>query len=288
MNLPDVPLIFFLLITFVTVLALLLIIWKTDNELAKMQKKLASLEDFTAKLVHELRAPLTVIRGTTDMFTRTPELADQDKGKELLKTMETSAGDMLTMVNSLLDVYKIEAGKFQVVKTRGNLADILTDRVTFFGELATENGETIKADLPDKNLTFNFDRDRIIQVINNLLSNAIKFTPNGGSVTVSASKINSPADIKWRFPSASRYYFSGVSKPAVLVAVSDTGEGVPKEKLPELFTRFKQLEPDNHGGTGLGLVIVKGIVESHGGKVFLESQLGTGTTFYFTLPLDPD
>jgi len=284
MNLPDVPLIFFLLLTFLTVLALIFIIRRNEKELARRQRKLDSLEDFTAKLVHELRAPLTVIRGTMDMFSHTPELVGQDKGKELLKSAEISAEGMLALVNGLLDVYKIEAGKFQIIKAKNNLAEVITDRVAFFKELATQGGLELSASLPDPNLAGEFDRERISQVVNNLLSNAIKFTPKGGKITVIASKINSDKDIKWRFGPQSRNYQVQISKPSLLVAVNDTGEGVPAGKMPELFSQFKQLQPDNHDGTGLGLVIARGIVESHGGQIFVESQPGSGTTFYFTLP----
>lgn len=247
----------------------------TQEGLTKMH------DDFTAKLVHELRAPLTVIRGTTDMIVKDPSLCAQEKGKEMLKTMLHSSEDMLTMVNDLLDVYKIEAGKFQIIKTRNNLASIIHDRVVFFSQLATAKGVSLVDEVTSSDLELDLDRERISQVLNNLLSNAIKFTPGAGKAVVTTTKIGSSSDIHWRFAPLP---ITPLRLPAILVAISDTGEGIPREKMPELFSKFKQLHPVNNQGSGLGLVIAKGIVESHGGQIFIESRPGEGTTVYFTLP----
>jgi signal transduction histidine kinase len=235
-------------------------------------------------LVHELRAPLTVIRGATDMFLSDPMLCSKDQGKEILTTMRHSSEDMLSMINDLLDVYKIEAGKFQVLKTRNNLADIIHDRVVFFSQLAKAKGISLSAQITDHTLTANFDRERISQVLNNLLSNAIKFTSASGRVIVTATKINSPSEVPWRFSPVASLTLTNL--PALLVAVSDTGTGIPPENMQDLFSKFKQLHAlDDRGSSGLGLAIAKGIIESHGGRIFLESRPNEGTTVYFTIPL---
>lgn len=144
------------------------------------EKQLETLrEDFTAMMVHELRAPLTVVSGTADLFIKDPALVEKDQGKELLKTTKNSVNSMLTLVNDLLDVAKMESGKFQVLKTKGNLADIVKDRVEFFHQMASAKNLSLDCQVEDP-LELNFDRDRVSQVLNNLLSNAIKFTASGG------------------------------------------------------------------------------------------------------------
>lgn len=249
------------------------------------QKELERVrEEFTAMMVHELRAPLTVVRGATDMFLRQPQMTTQAQGQELLKTVQGSAGAMLSLVNDLLDVAKIEAGKFQIVKIKANLGEIIKDRVLFFTQLATPKSISVTTDVTTDNLEAEMDRERITQVLNNLLSNAVKFTPVGGRITLSAYRINQAADIHWRYPeTAPRDLLSG---PAILVCVADTGVGIPPDRLSELFSKFKQLRPaeGNGQGTGLGLVIAKGIVESHGGKIFVQSRPNEGSAFYFTIP----
>lgn len=248
------------------------------------QKELERIrEEFTAIVVHELRAPLTVVRGATEMILHNPQLTTEQQGQELVKTMQTSAGNMLSLVNDLLDVAKIEAGKFQVIKTQGNLAEVVHDRVVFFGQLASPKSIRLVEEMADPNLTADFDRERISQVLNNLLSNAIKFTAAGGTITVSAYRVETPEEIKRRFGKPD---FRVSEAPAVVVAVSDTGAGIAEDRLPELFSKFKQLRPSDgeHKGTGLGLVIAKGIVESHGGEIFVQSKVNEGTTFYFLLP----
>lgn len=250
-----------------------------------VQKQLDRIrEDFTAMMVHELRAPLTVVRGDTDTLIKDPQMAGQPTGQELLKTMNNSAASMLSLVNDLLDVAKIDAGQFQVFRRFGNLSKVISERVEFFSQLAKSRSIDLTTERLEENLEGEFDQERISQVLNNLLSNAIKFTPDGGKITVSAYRINSEKDISWRFKDQAVV----IEKPSILVVVSDSGRGISQEKLPELFSKFKQLHPVEQEiggtvGTGLGLVIARGIVESHGGKMFVESIVSEGSTFYFTI-----
>lgn len=241
-------------------------------------------DDYIAMMVHELRAPLTVVRGATDMFLRSPNMSSLPEGQALLKTMQESATSMLSLVNDFLDLAKIEAGKFQILKTTNNLSEIITDQITFFSQLANQKSINLTSDVSDPALIVQLDRDRIAQVFSNLLSNAIKFTPLGGKITVSAVKINSSEDIKWRFHSP--YNFKNISFPCVLISVADTGRGISPDKVSQLFSKFRQITLESsQRGTGLGLVIAKGIIESHGGQIFLESRVDEGTTFYFTLDI---
>ncbi len=251
------------------------------------QKELDRIrEEFTAMMVHELRAPLTVVRGATDMFLRDPSLPGQQSGQDLMKTMQSSASTMLTLVNDLLDAAKIEAGKFQIVKIKANLTEVIKDRITFFNQLATPKSIALCIDMLEENLMLEFDRDRISQVLNNLLSNAIKFTPIGGKITISAYKVNTFLETRWHYQDNIPKVSDG-QKPVIIIAISDTGSGIPADKISDLFSKFKQLHPvDNENkGTGLGLVIAKGIIESHGGNIYVQSHINEGTTFYFTLPV---
>lgn len=220
-------------------------------------------EDFTAMMVHELRAPLTVVRGATDMLIKDPKLASKTDGKELLQTMHSSSEAMLTLVNDLLDVAKIEAGRFQVDKTLNNICDTIQEAVAAFKTLADEKKIELVLDQKSDCPQFLFDKLRIGQVINNLLSNALKFTPAAGKITVKISNEES----------------------AVRIDVADTGEGMAPDKVSQLFSKFKQLGSSKDGGTGLGLVIAKGIVEAHGGRILVDSRPALGSTFSIILPV---
>lgn len=256
------------------------------------QKQLDRIRDeFTAMMVHELRAPLTVVRGATDMFLKNPALSAQPQGQEILQTAQDSVNTMLSLVNDLLDVAKIEAGKFQILATKNNLADIIHDRVVFFTQLANTKSIALSADMPDTNLEAEFDKERISQVLNNLISNAVKFSQPGGKVVVSARMVNSDSDIHWRYGQPAGFNHPEVDFfPALMVSISDDGIGIPTDKLPQLFSKFKQFhpvgrdEPSGQSGTGLGLVITKGIIESHGGAICVESKENQGTTVHFFLP----
>ncbi|MEK7127101.1 MAG: ATP-binding protein, partial [Patescibacteria group bacterium] len=220
-------------------------------------------EDFTAMMVHELRAPLTVVRGTADMLISDPKLAAKSDGKELLQTMYGSAETMLSLVNDLLDVAKIEAGRFQVDKTMNNICQVVKEKVAAFSPLAQEKNIVVDLDIADGCPEFLFDKTRISQVINNLLSNAVKFTPVNGKITVKILGEES----------------------SVRIDITDTGEGMTPDKINQLFSKFKQLGSNKDEGTGLGLVIAKGIVEAHGGRILADSHPGLGSTFSIILPV---
>lgn len=256
------------------------------------EKQLETLrEDFTTMMVHELRAPLSVVSGTADMFIKNPTLSESPQGKNLLVTAKESVNSMLTLVNDLLDVAKMEAGKFQIAKSKNNLGIVIKERADFFRQLAQAKSLTLECEVPD-DLEISFDKERIAQVLNNLISNAIKFTADGGKILIRAYQVEDAEGIKWQFPDSKAHVDKiPITKSTVIVSVSDSGQGIDEAKMSELFLKFKQLhrvEPGPGGvfGTGLGLIIAKGIVESHGGKMFVESHVNEGSTFYLLLPLD--
>ncbi|HMR55223.1 MAG TPA: ATP-binding protein [Candidatus Doudnabacteria bacterium] len=235
------------------------------------EKSLEKLrQEFTAMMVHELRAPLTAVRWSAESLLK--HLSDAKAQlesasvKDSVSNIDIAATNMLELVNDLLDVAKIEAGKFDLNIQEYDLSEIISEEVN-----------TFKAQADSKHLPMNFitpgpvkvkcDKVRIGQVISNLLSNAIKYT-DAGQIDIHLSK--------------------DVVTNQVVVAVKDTGLGVSREDLAVLFSKFKQLKTFDRTqkGTGLGLVVSRGIVEAHHGRIWAESAgENLGSTFSFSLPL---
>ncbi len=261
--------------------------------------------DFTSMMVHELRSPLGNIRKISELMKDPKTLADRKASSEYVSMLYDSSSAMLDLVNDLLDVARLEADKFTVDKHPENIKSITSDRVKFFDINARGAGVEIKSltstGVPD---SVDIDTKRIAQVLNNLLSNGIKYTPRGGTVTAmcflhkKGEIIDSEAaqlGLPWvdtSTASSGSMQASGdlnLIPDSVVVAVTDTGEGITRENMGKLWNKFIQFESSarqkDHEGTGLGLVIVKGIVEAHGGTVGVGSKIGHGSTFYFTIPL---
>lgn len=223
-------------------------------------------EEFMAMIVHELRSPLTVIKGMADVMYKNIEKLTKEKQVEMLKQLETSTDSLLQMVNDLLTETKEDSTKFEIHKEIASLNDVLNKEIKNYEGLARERNLVIKGELDDNLRPFSFDPNKLTQVMNNLISNAIKFTKEG-SITVKS--IVSPHNL-------------------VQVEVIDTGEGVPANLKPQLFQKFVQLKngkDSNMPGTGLGLVIAKGIVEAHGGNMWIEDNKPQGAKLIFTLPI---
>ncbi len=235
----------------------------TEKSLEKLR------QEFTAMMVHELRAPLTAVRWSSESLIKNLSAAQglpPEKIKETAVTIETASNNMLELVNDLLDVAKIEAGKFDLNSQEYDLVEVVKEQAKVFTPQAEIKHININVTCPEK-LKLKFDRVRISQVLGNLISNAIKYTDSGA------------IDIDLKTDSE--------AKQAV-VGVKDSGIGVAREDLSELFSKFKQLKSGDRSrkGTGLGLVVSKGIIDSHGGKIWVESAgENLGSTFYFSLPL---
>lgn len=248
-------------------------------------------EDFTSMMVHELRSPLTGIRSIANLLKEEKIKNEQKKYQEFVDLIVTNSASMLDLVNDLLDIAKLESGKFQVMKKPTQLAELINQRIGSFQSLAAENHLELAVKLEGNLPMMELDEIKIGQVLNNLFSNAIKFTPKG-KVTVSAFVVKKDEDVASTAASAGLIWPAGNDlKPdssQLLVAVSDTGIGIAQDQIPRLFSKFTQLEQSalsEKKGTGLGLVIAKGIVEAHGGKIGVFSEEGKGSTFYFTLPI---
>lgn len=252
-------------------------------------------EDFTSMMVHELRSPLTGIRSIANLLREEKIKKEQKKYQEFIDLIVTNSASMLDLVNDLLDVAKLESGKFQVLKKPTNIPNLIHTKVASFKSQADENHikliENIGNDLPEVTC----DENKIGQVLNNFLSNSIKFAPNG-KLTISAFTIKPGEDMLTKVTSLGMIWpgMKGDVKfdqPQAILAVTDTGVGIPADQLDKLFNKFTQLEQgaiSEKKGTGLGLVISKGIVDAHGGKIGVFSSPGQGTTFYFNLPLSSE
>src|SRR3989338_2474576 len=259
-----------------------------EKELEKMR------EDFTSMMVHELRSPLTGIRSIADLLKNDKIKKEQKKYQEFVNLISVNSNSMLDLVNDLLDVAKIESGKLQVFKRPGNIKEIIKQRAQSFRTLAAEfRVEIIENIFPEVPEVLSFDDMKITQVFNNILSNAIKFTPPDGKITICAFVCKQNDDLadyvaKLKLPWQVISKGNVCSGEELIISISDTGMGIPQAEMKRLFNKFQQLSTaakTEKKGTGLGLVIVKGIVEAHGGSINVVSAEGKGTTFYFSLPL---
>ena len=227
------------------------------------EKELSSLREQSMNImVHELRAPLTSIKGAAGLLQR--GTLTEDEREKMIHRVSVSTERMLRDISNFLDAAKIESGRFSISLHEENLNTVILDEIDLLSSLAEEKHISITHTL-DSNLgTFYFDKERISQVLTNLISNAVKFVHEGGEIQV-ASK---------------------ASGTGVEVVVSDNGIGIPAEKIPTLFSRYQQVNSQlQKGGTGLGLYISKQIVDAHHGRIWIESDDGRGTTIRFILPL---
>ncbi len=241
-----------------------------------LEENLSTLkEDFTNGIVHELRAPITAIKSGAELLLEDNTLdASQDK---LLRIIDEQAKRMLSDITSLLDAAKIDAGKLAVEKKPVAIAGLMQEVVELFQPQADMKHILLEVDIPNTIPKADIDHGRIVQVLHNLLSNSLKYTPAGGTIAISAGV------------SRQEHLPASLTNPGVVISVRDTGVGIPKEKQIYLFSKFAQVGsnalPLAQQGTGLGLYISKGIVEAHGGQIYLSSEEGKGTTVSFTLPL---
>ena len=252
---------------------------------------------FTSMIVHELRSPLGNMKKIGEIMKEESIRQDKKAYDEYVQMFSQSSSDMLDIVNDLLDVAKLEAGKFEVSKRKANIKEIIEDRIKFFDttsrsakiELAPVFGREIPEDIL-------IDPLRISQVLGNLISNAIKFSRPGGRVFVQVFIHRNGQDLEREAAEAGISWFKDIENKlpndyadTLVIAITDTGEGISKENRGKLFNKFEQFGSGNRAdkpkGTGLGLVIVKGIIEAHGGTIGAVSEEGIGSTFYFTIKI---
>jgi signal transduction histidine kinase len=220
--------------------------------------------DFLATMSHELRTPLNSILGFSDVLLSGNQL--NDKQKRWVGNIHSSGERLLNLINDILDLAKIEAGKMQVRVTEFSVYDVCEGQLTMFRPLAEKKNIDLRAQLEPGIPVLRQDADKLQQILSNLLSNAVKFTPEGGRVVLRAE----------------------ADAGSVVLTVADTGVGIAPEEQELVFEKFRQAGNPltrEHAGTGLGLSIVRELAKLLGGEVTLHSELGRGSTFTVRLPL---
>ncbi len=244
-----------------------------QQALAELSQKGRQLEvasehksEFLANMSHELRTPLNAIIGFSQVLRKRMFGEINAKQEEYLDDILSSGNHLLSLINDVLDLSKVEAGQVELEVATFSLREALDRGVVMVREPAVKKGVRLSLELaPDVDLV-DGDERRLRQVVYNLLSNAVKFTPGGGCIDVASSQVNGE----------------------VQVSVTDTGPGIAPEDHERIFEEFQQTDVgvDQREGTGLGLALSKRLVELHGGRIWVESEPGQGSRFVFTLPIE--
>jgi len=251
------------------------------RDISELQRLGRARRDFVANISHELRTPLTAMRLLLDTF-RADKNSVTPAQERLLAQMNDQTDSLTQLVQELSELTQIESGQMPMRMVRASLHEVAQTAITRLQPQAERAGLALTNEIGNdtKGLC---DPEQMRRVLSNLVQNAIKFTASG-SITIFV-RTDSDADTLLRVlrddPSAPDL----TSEDVLIVGVRDTGVGIPKEELPRIFERFYKVDrARGQAGTGLGLAIAKHIVEAHGGRIWAESQLGKGTTFYFTVP----
>lgn len=234
----------------------------------RMSSELESLErlrrDLVANVSHELKTPISALRAHLENLLDGVERPDP----ETLQVMLAQSERLGRLVDQLLDLSRLESGDVPLERGNVELAPLVAEVLSEIEVARPERGVRLADAVPRDIPPVFADRERVHQVLFNLLDNAVRFTPEGGRVTVSASRHNGSVD----------------------VVVADTGPGIAPEDLPRVFERFYRVDESrsrDDGGTGIGLAIARSVVEAHGGRIWAESEPGRGSTFTFELPAAP-
>ena len=247
-------------------------VWMVVEDVSELRRLQRIRTEFIDNLSHELRTPLTTVSLLAETLAREADASGPTvpaKMRDRIAKIEVETGHLVQMVNELLDLSRIEGGgTMRLVGglDMGRLAAELTERLRLFAE---RQGVSLRVENADGLPGVRGDGARLGQVVVNLVHNAVKFSPDGGDVTVSTR----------------------LAGPDVVVAVADHGVGIPRAAQDRVFERFykvdrARLRAEAGGGTGLGLAISRHVVEQHGGRIWVESEEGRGSTFSFALPVD--
>lgn len=228
----------------------------------QIRKRTETLKKFITVVVHEMRAPMTSVRWGLEMLKQSKTQSIKDKNQ--LEQMENIISAQLKLITRLLDASRVGIKKLPIEKKPGNLPALIKKMVEEFHPQAKLKNLKLKADIKPGLTRSTFDANRLREVLSNLISNAIKYT-NQGSIQIKVEP--------------------GKSKNKIRVSVIDTGQGLSSEDQANLFQPFTRIGKSSEAGSGLGLVIAKGIIESHQGKIGLTSKVGKGSTFWFEIPI---
>jgi PAS domain S-box-containing protein len=222
-------------------------------------------DEFISVVSHELRTPLTSIRSAIGVLSSSGLDPTSSKSQRLLEIALDNSNRLVRLINDILDLERIKSGRVTMVKESYSATEVMADAVEIMQGIADK--AQIQLAIQPLSVQVRIDRDRIIQTLTNIINNAIKFSPPHTSVEIAAQLI---------------------SDSIVRFQVRDRGRGIPQKNLETIFDRFQQVDASDsrdQGGTGLGLAICRSIVQQHGGQIWVESRLGKGSTFYFTLPI---
>ena len=225
-----------------------------------LKQAISARDEVLAVVSHDLRNPVGTIAAAAELVADVP--LSQERRNEHLHTIRRAADRVNRLIQSLLDVAKIEAGKITLELSFEEINELVNDAVTQAGWLAEQEGVQLLFEEEEMSSRVHVDRNKMLQVLSNLIENALKYTPEGGRVTVSAKR----------------------EGDNVLIVVADTGVGIEPQVLNNLFDRFWQGHRKDGKGSGLGLTIVKGILQAHGTTANVRTEVGEGSSFEFTLP----
>jgi signal transduction histidine kinase len=244
-----------------------------DRKERQLREKIEELEqlnkiknDFVGMAAHDLRNPLAVVELYSSFLLEAPSSPFSEKEVGFLERIRNQSTFMVNLINDLLDVSKIEAGRLELKKENSDYLEFVRDNVSLNSELALRKNISVTCEPKAGSLPLDFDRNKLEQVLNNLIGNAVKFTEADRSIKVTVEERDGQ----------------------VRTSVADQGQGIPGDELPHVFKEFHRASTRPTAGersTGLGLAIARRIVEGHGGTIGVESEPGRGSTFFFTLPL---
>ncbi len=247
----------------------------TIRYISKLEEIERIKTNFTSTIVNDLRAPIIANQSFVEaLYNEYVDPITEDQ-KEILGNLMMNNRRLLSFINDILDVSKVDSGTLEVFPEENNVKNAIDEAIKNIQILALQKDLVLISEMDDDGLSAYFDHEKIVQVLNNMITNSIKFTPNGGEIYVQA------------LPDS--------QEPGVIrFSVRDTGVGIPEDEMPMIFDKYKRQggvfssdDAASGGGIGLGLAICKAIVEAHKGKIWAESQIGEGTTMYFTINLQP-
>ena len=214
-------------------------------------------------ITHELKTPLVPIQGYADILLGEHLGKLNEKQKERLEVIKSSSATLLQLISDLLDAQKLELGQLKIIKQTDNLKDTISKMITLMTPQAVSDEIELVNHVKTDVYAY-YDKERISQILSNLIKNAFRATAKKGKIDIFVEDLSDE----------------------VKVSVKDNGIGLPNDALDKIFKKFYQVDTSStreRGGSGLGLSICKGIVEAHGGRIWVESELGKGATFFFTL-----
>ncbi len=249
-------------------------------------------EEFVGMLTHDLKTPLTAVVGSIDLVREGRLGPVNGEQKEFLESATESCGEIVEMIDTLLDVYRFESGKMALAFAREDMGAMIRKMAVSFRTLADSSRIELMVDLPRELPELQLDRNMVVRLFGNLLSNAFKFTHEGGRIGISAEVVDNACALLRTVPVGTYAIDEEMDCEGrfLLVRISDTGVGISREALGTIFDKFVQAKHRREGktkGTGLGLAFCRKVMDAHGGFIWVESELDRGSTFKLLFPLKP-